>query len=422
MNEKTYQIADFIDKQLPPDILEQLKIIGRVKQYLKPTTTSAVSQAEDQPEIASDGSSPGLSTERELDQELDRLIDEVKDFENQVEQLEDLADEHLKDMAIPPANDMIADAVNQLGGKDGIITQEIFDRAQSIVDYTPLMSLGIDPVLAALIGDGSITGPRLKCAEIAPNLAKQLKFRPRGIDTAESTLEDMGQKMSEQHDKKMKDFMIEFILMLWWNQLWPKFVVDLAIINPLRQTYANPYDSYISFFLDFSKFSGECKNKKRFRFKSKTCVQGTAANSYADSKGPINQVLNLVRMILLCWLPRKFYPDYKPAIEIKCLPMPGPCKDNDIENDFESFGGIGAAFGKLLGQIMDIFNENTPCVDTESLAGQADKTVPTMFGCSPDCIKAAKIVLDAVMVDAFTPLGPVENLVMNDARGNNVTR
>jgi len=414
MNEKTYQIADFVDRELPPEILEQLKIVGRVKQYLRPTSTSAVSQAEDQPEILSDGSSPGLSTEREIDKDLDRLIDEVKDFEDQIEQLEDLVDEHLKDMAIPPANSIIADAVNQLGGKDGIITQDIFDKAQAIIDYVPLMSLGIDPVLAAMLGDGTINGPRLKCAEVTPNIAKSLTLGPRTIQNAEITLNDMGQKMNEQHDKKMKDFTIEFILMLWWNQLWPKFVVDLTIINPSRQMIANPSDTLICFFKKL-----KCGNKTigRFRRKPKECVQGTAKNSFTDAQGPLNKLLNRLRRFLICSIPPMFYPDYKPSIDTKCpanelTNCPPEKEGNEIPS--KSMSDLEAMFSDI--------EDSVPCFGKSDLEVNADKSKPEMFGCSPDCVKSAKIVLNAVEADAYTPPKSIVDTYDNykqDLKGTN---
>ena len=407
MDEKTYQIADFIDKELPPEILEQLKIVGRVKQYLRPTEVSAISQPEDQPEVASDGSSPGLSTERELEKELDRLIDEVKDFENQVEQLEDLVDEHLKDMKIPPANDMISDAVNQLGGKDGIITKEIFDRAQAIIDYTPLMSLGIDPVLAAMVGDGTITGPRLKCAEVTPNIAKRLRLGPRTIQTAETSLDDMGQKINEQHDKKIKDFTIEFIMMLWWNQLWPKFVVDLTIINPSRQMVANPSDTLISFFKKMC-------NKGRFRRKPKACVQGTLEKSFTDAQGPLNKLLNRLRKFLLCKIPPKFYPDYKPSIDTKCpADDPPNCEQEKEGNEIPSKSMLD-----LEAMFTDI-EDSVPCFGQSDLISNADTSKPEMFGCSPDCIKSAKIVLNAVEADVYKPPQAFVDTYNSYKQGNN---
>lgn len=404
MNDKKYKIAEYIDKELPADILEQLEVVGRVKHFLRPTSTSAISTAEDKPGTGTpgDGSSTG-QTLREVQDDISKLIDDVAAFEADVEQLEELADEHLKNMSIPPLNKMIADAAKTLGSEDGSIDKDVLDRAITIMDFIPmLMSPGIDPVLAALTGDGTLSGPYLRCRDINSSVGKDIKLAARTVQTAELAIEDQGAKIEEAHNNKMLQMMIELLLNLWWNKLWGKFVVDLVVINPLRQMYANPYDKYISFFLNFERYGGVCKNKKRFRFKSKECVQGTIEKSYADSKGPINQLLNMLRMVLLCFLPKRFYRDYKPDEELKCPPET-KCQDKDDEKDFSGFGIAGAIFGKLLGDIMDAFTETPQCVDADSLVGQANTKQPEGFGCPPDCVQAAKVVLNAVLSDAFKP-------------------
>jgi hypothetical protein len=385
---QTYKIADFIGRELPPEILEQLKIVGRVKQFIKPTSTSAISQAEDKPEIPSD---PSLSTQREIQDDISKLIDDVKDFEDQVAQLEDLADEHLKDLAIPPANTLIADAVNQLGGDDGVITKDVLDKAMAIMDYFPMMSLGQDPVLAALTGDGILSGPRLGCNEITSSLGKQLKLKPRTVQAAEAIIEDQGSKIQEQHNKKMQDLAIELILMLWWNQLWPKFVVDLTIINPARQMVANPSDTIICF---FKRMCG----RSRFRRKPKECVQGTASKSFTDAQGPLNKLLNRLRKFLICKLPYKFYKEYKPSIDTKCPPEGPPSCPPEAEGS-----DISAKNVSDMGAMFDDIGDSVPCFGLDDLSNNGDTTVPTMFGCSPDCVKAAKIVIDAVQADAYSP-------------------
>jgi len=123
LEDKKYIIADFIDKEIPQEILDQLKIIGRVKKFIKPTSPSAISTVSgNSSDLTGD-----LITQKDIENEVDNLIDNVKDLENLIKQIEDLSDEHLKDMKIPAANSQISNAIKTLGGKDNAITKELFD-------------------------------------------------------------------------------------------------------------------------------------------------------------------------------------------------------------------------------------------------------------------------------------------------------
>jgi hypothetical protein len=48
------------------------------------------------------------------------------------------------------------------------------------------------------------------------------------------------------------------------------------------------------------------------------------------------------------------------------------------------------------------------------MIGNANTDQPTEFGCPPECIKAARIVLNAIQSDAYTPLGPPIELIKKD--------
>ena len=61
MADRPIRMADFIDKEIPKEVLDQLKVFGRIQHVLKPTVTSAISRAEDTPEIPTD---KNLETER----------------------------------------------------------------------------------------------------------------------------------------------------------------------------------------------------------------------------------------------------------------------------------------------------------------------------------------------------------------------
>jgi hypothetical protein len=306
-------------------------------------------------------------------------------------------------MAIPPINDLVADAVNQLGGTNGIITKDILDRAMAIMDYFPIMSLGQDPVLAALTGDGTLTGPYLQCNEITSTTGKDIKLAKRGFPSAEISIKDQSMKIADNHDKRMKSMLLEIVLNLWWNILWTKFVVDMNIINPLRQLYANPYDSMICFFKVIN-FNG--KRIGRFRRKPIDSLQGIESNGYTNAQGPINKLLNKIRTILLCRIPPKFYKNYKPYVAVKCPPMgETPClaETEGDEKASKNMSDIGA--------MMDDISDNGPCFNTDSLVGQANSDQPTGFGCPPECVKAAKVVLDAILSDALTPPNGVSDII-----------
>ena len=76
-------------------------------------------------------------------------------------------------------------------------------------------------------------------------------------------------------------------------------------------------------------------------------------------------------MVLLCFLPKRFYRDYKPDEELKCPPET-KCQNKDDEKDFSGFGIAGAIFGSIFGSIMDAFTE-TPATDLLSFSARVVK-------------------------------------------------
>ena len=370
-------IADFMNKEIPPDILEQLQVVGRVKHFLKPTTTSAISTAEDQPYD---------SDQREVEKDINNLIDEVKVLEDLVEQLEDLADEHLKDMSIPPQNDMVAAAVKQLGGDT--ITKPILDKALTIIDYLAMMNLGQDPFLAALTGDGAVTGPRLACAEMDPQIGKQLKQKARNPYTAEQVVKDAGSDQEAAFQKKLADMMIDILLNLLFKKLWP-FIVDIGI-NSLRLAVANPLDGLIGFF----------QSSPRFRRKKA---------EWLKSHGACNKALNWLRKLLLCSIPphpggvMNTKTDYRPQVEdLNCSEV----KDKTCPPITDSQSDIPESkdtkTSEYMGSVTDAV-DNGGCVDSNDLMENIKMKTPETFGVSPECIESAKIVINAVESDIFTP-------------------
>lgn len=370
-----YTIADFVNQEIPPEILDQLKIANRIQFPLTPTTISAVSTSAQQPDA--------IPPEQDQNKIIDGLIEDVAEFEDLVEQLEDMVDEHLKDMEIPPASQRIADAIKVLDPNgNGNINKDVLDKALAIMDYLPMMTLGQDPVLAALVGDGTIEGPWMECNEITSALAKQITIPPRDEYDAEMVVKDQSNKIADNHEKRMLEMMLETLLMLWWNMLWPKMVVDAVIINPLRMAFANPIDSLITF------FKNVCDVRK-FKKKSKECIQ---------KKGPLNKLLNRLRLFLLCKIPPKVYDRYKPMVEIKCPENDEKCPPETTSKEFEPDNKNAMT---QLGEMVDSVTEGNCFTDEELLSG-IDNKQPEGFGASPTCTKAAKIVLDAVLADALT--------------------
>lgn len=378
-NETKFNIADFVNREIPAEIIEQLRIAGRVQQVLTPTQTSAVSTSVQEDEAAKGAPDP--------DKELDDLIDGVDELEDLTEQLEDLIDEHLKDMKIPPANDTIAQAAKDMGSEDGTITQDVLDNSLAAMDYLPMMTLGQDPVLACLIGDGTIEGDWVECNEITAELAKKVRHPARDEYEAEQSIKDSSTKMADDHEKRMIEMILEILLQLWWNMLWPKFVVDMGIINPLRMAIAYPVDSVIGFF-----------KKKRFRRKNK---------SWLKNKGPVNKALNQLRIFLLCKIPPPLYPRYDPIVEINCGGITDECPpefETDSEGNATSKSSVPDEKGSVgsMGDYIDSAVDEL-CSKSEELLENVDRRKPEGFGSSPRCVKSAKIVLDAVVADALTP-------------------
>jgi hypothetical protein len=384
MADKHFNITDFVDQEIPVEVLEQLKVLGRIKHVLKPTQTSAYSQSETRPEVPSD-SNQGLTqepvTQRQVEDELNKIIDSITETEGLVEQVEDLIDEHLKDMAIPPANGTIAEAANRLGATNGIITKDVLDNAMSIMDYLPIISMGQDPVLTALIGDGTVHGDWLECNEITAGLAKKLKTPDIKVVPVEEPIEIQSNKITENHNQSLLRMMQEIILMLWWNQFWPKFVVEMVILNPLKLIVAIPIDTLFCFF-----------QKVPFKRKKK---------SHIEKNGPVHKIIEKLKMFLLCTVPRKFYSRYTPAKELNLN-----CTNSDIDCGEDNEGppkGIGKDVGISLADIFTDIGDNPPCVNSNDFKGE-DQTTKGL-GCSPECAKAAQVVLQAVMSDALTAPG-----------------
>jgi hypothetical protein len=376
-------ITEFMGKELPPEVLEQLNVVGRIKFLLKPTSVSAISEAE---------GAPQEDALKEVQKDIDRLIDDVAKFEDLVKDLEDNADRLLEDMSIPLINDMVADACKQLGGDT--ITKPIYDKALTILQYIPMITTGQDPFLAALIGDGSITGPRLACADMGPTIGKILKLAKRNPYVAEEVIKDAGLEQKKKWLGMLGDMSLHLFNVLLWKTLWP-ILVDQLLINPIRIAVANVVDSVPGFF--------ECtpsgKTPKIGRWKIKT-------KEWLKIFGRANRLLNQLRWFLLCKLVREIASsEYVPVVEgLDCSISPKCAQQGgqSIDGDFTEKIKFHEAADKLNETIDPSKNVDDPCITTEDFPGNKLK-IPTKFGVSPECIQAAKVIVETVNSDAFTP-------------------
>jgi len=116
------RIDEILGNNLTGNELHNMVVDGRIQFPLKPTTVSAVSQPADTPD---DDDNTG---------NIDAMIDSVANNEEMVKLLEDMRDDMLSGMNIPPANSTIAAAAKQLGSPDGSINKKIFDTDETILD------------------------------------------------------------------------------------------------------------------------------------------------------------------------------------------------------------------------------------------------------------------------------------------------
>lgn len=378
---KFANLDDYLNQEIPAELADRLRVAGRIEQILKPTITSAVSTSAQEP-----------TPPRDIDNEIDDLIDHVAAMEDLIEQLEDMADDQLKDMAIPPATPRVAAAAKSLGSPDGTVNKDVLDQAQLINQVAPMLLIGTDPIAATLTGEGILdkkSGVFLNCNEITRSIVRQLEFLQNSeIDNPEIALDDLNQQIQAAHEDSLGRIMIDIILKMLWNIIWVKLIVDHGIINPARVLVANPLDSLILFFKE------ECG---RFRRPSNECRK---------SKGPINIALNKLRITLICKIPPIFYPRFNPMEhgvvcpkeEKKCPPL-SEGRSMEGDKDLKKEGSLQ--------KMTEIADELFPelCVSSDMLLGLARCFAPDGPGLPPECYSNAVTVLEAILDDALTPDG-----------------
>lgn len=381
-------LGNLIGQSVPPEVLEQLQVLGRVEFPIKPTSTSAIS---------STGEEFVHPDEQDAAANISAMIDHVGDMEDLTKQMEDLIDELTKDMNIPVEPDSaVADAVKTLGGTDAI-DRDVFDTALAIIDHTVPLTQQFEPVILGLTGNGKLRGPWMNCDEITRGVSKAWNTAEVKTYTPEQPVVDASTEIANDFEESKANMILEMIQMLWWNIIWAKYTVDLAIINPARIMFAYPIDRIILF------FKRKC-GVRIFKRKPKDCLK---------QHGPINRILNKLRCILLCEPPKALWhrdlKRYKPMVEdfdCDCTRNRATkCPENLSSQNIDEDGDISEMGSSMNAMFPD--NEET-CVDIGDLLENADTLTPDKLGASPECLQAAQLVLKAVEADALSPADPTK--------------
>lgn len=392
-------IEDLIGQRISSDILEQLKVEGRVKFDIKPTAAPDVKSTGE-----SDYSNPDIDEEK---RDIPELINHIKDMESLVEDLENLSNNLLKDMNIAPANPTVAKAAKRLGSPDGNITKDILDTALAIMDYLPIMTMGQDPILGALTGDGRTDGEWADCSEITKGFADKLKATIRS--RVEEQKLNIPMETKESWMKQQTNMMWYILKMLFWNMIWVKFIVDMCVVNPIKVMIARPFDGIVCFFRRFDKEeklgSKTIATKRRFK---------AASYDQLEFYGKVHNILRNIRIKLLC-VPYKIWKDYDPPEDpvtgekFSCTEANQPCiKGKQVSASKFDTTGSGKVTNDALGSMVDDANSSAnDCVDIEDIIGSFQDQITKGVGMSPECAAAAQLILDAVVADAVVPNTPL---------------
>lgn len=394
-------INNIIGESLTPEFLRDMIVDGRIQFPLKPTKTSAISQPGDKDDYVKEGET-----------NVDDLIDSVKENEDMVKLLEDMRDDMLAGMNIPPANDSIAEAAKALGSADGSITKQVFDTAEAILD--PIIMepnlIGYSSIIAALTGNGKVEGDFLDCNKVTKGIADtwNVVANQEGPLTADElhkkgagqAIQDSRQSFSD----KMAQMASYIFSMLWWEKIWARVV--LFFIETTEKLIAVPIDTPFLILRFFKKLT----KKNYYKY------------------GPIHKLLNKLKVYLLCTVPKKAWKPYNPDPKIKVwrqkqkkfITLQELCSQN---NDVVECPGTDAPIPVGLGseeegnanwdddedkmqkQMKDKLNSAFPDGDPECIATRFSSLFPEEKfdgpGMSPACMDAAKKVMDAVYDDAM---------------------
>jgi hypothetical protein len=400
---KYTQVDRLVGQEISDDILNSLITEGRVQFTPKDTTTSAISQPGDvnDDDLNTDGG-----------EDIDDMIGKVKDNEDMVKLLEDMRDDMLKDMKIPPASDDIADAAKKLGSLDGTITKDILDKAQTILDpviMEPNLQ-GYSSIMAALTGNGNIDGDFLQCNEVTKGMMDD--WNARADDEGDLTADELHKqgagdsvtRARESFSKKMADMFKYIFNMLWWEMIWPRMV--LFFLETTERFIAIPIDTPFLILRFFKKLT-----KKNYM-----------------TYGPIHKLLNKLKILLLCTVPTNAWNNYNPDPEIKVwdtknsefVPLNEWCSKNDAVEECTGDIPEPATFGTVDDKEDDTWDSDADQMQKglrnkldALFPGGSDTCMPSRFnelfsadsfegpGMSPECAEAAKKIMEAVYDDAL---------------------
>jgi hypothetical protein len=388
-----------VGKDLTPEEFSSVLAKGNIQFPFKPTTVSAVSQPGDERDVRTD--------------DVDAMIDSVVGNEEMVKLLEDMRDDMLQGMNIPPANDGIADAAKQLGSPDGSINKQVFDTAETILDPIIMEAnlQGYSSIIAALTGNGKIDGDFLDCNEVTKAIADSWNVnadKEGALTVDQLHKQGSGQAVQDARDtfaKKMAAMMAYIFAMMWWEKIWSRLVI--FTLDSIEKLIAIPIDTPFLILRFFKKLT----KKNYYKF------------------GPVHKVLNRWKIYLLCTVPRKAFKPYKPdpAVRVwnqkkkEIVSLQSFCAN---EKDVEECPGLEPGFPPGVNEDGNVPGwPKDPDDLQDATAQQLDKSFPVsqqvdecisarfskLFpeqkfpgpGMSPACMEAAKKIMDAVYDDAM---------------------
>jgi len=393
-------ISELLGKNIDADTLNLLMTEGRIKfPQKKVTAPSALSHGTDQ-DACEDNGIP-------VDTKIKDLINSVKENEKLVKTLEDMRDDLIRDMAIPGGP-----AASVLGAKDGVITKDIYDKAKTITDpdFVALSTWGYVPKLAALLGDGRILGNYTSCGEITKDIFDGFKLAKSDKESGKVTTFDKDSnivnmnKTEEAFENKMLD-MFKFILnKLFWNHIWTRMWV--AIFDMVAKLIAIPIDTPILIFKSLLKKAPNYKLSSENYYKF----------------GPIHKLLNRVKLLFLCRIPKTIWPKYMAETEIQVyingrgmVAIAEICIDKYLDDCKKRVQNVVDAKLKdksinqfdELNKIKEATDEIFPdgveeCPESDLIdAFKNIKTGTDTVGTDMDCLAAAKKVLEKVYNDTL---------------------
>ena len=401
-NNNNIDISEFLGKEIDKATFDKLKIDSRIVFPDRPVTS---------PSAVSNGEGDFETGEPDPDKALQDLLDNIKENEEYVKTLEDMRDDLIKDMKIPPANDTIMQAAKQLGSPDGNITKDIYDKAKIIAspDFSAITTLGFIPKLSALLGDGRIYGPSKNCNEITQEIfddftiALQDSTPEEAKASLQKTIDETIADTNEQFEDKMDNMFTYIVNKLFWNHIWGR--IWSSVFDVLEKMIAKPIDVIVLI----------------LKWKSLT-------REHFYEHGPVHKLLNKFKIFMLCIVPKAAWSDYVPEKELmvymysknpvlhgmqhldvicgeaakyaECVTKVENISDGELPE-----GENIEREAKTTDKLKQFFNaeetgENAECLSSNAHATFANLKDGKSSGVNADCMKAAQVVLEAIYNDA----------------------